>query len=39
MSRINRIYNKEFIIEDLESIYVYSTREFGIKRTEDYIIG
>lgn len=25
-------------IEDLESIYLYSTREFGIKRTEDYIL-
>lgn len=25
-------------IEDLESIYLYSTNEFGIKRTEDYIL-
>jgi toxin ParE1/3/4 len=25
-------------IDDLESIYVYSLCEFGIKRTEDYIL-
>ena len=25
-------------IEDNESIYLYSTSEFGIKRTEDYIL-
>lgn len=31
-----RLYPKA--IEDLESIYLYSTREFGIKRTEDYIL-
>ncbi|WP_058533964.1 type II toxin-antitoxin system RelE/ParE family toxin [Legionella saoudiensis] len=30
-----RLYPKA--IEDLESTYLYSTREFGIKRTEDYI--
>lgn len=24
--------------EDLETIYFYSTREFGIKRTTDYIL-
>lgn len=30
-----RLYPKA--IEDLESIYLYSVREFGIKRTEDYI--
>lgn len=31
-----RLYPKA--IEDLESIYLYSTREFGIKRIEDYIL-
>lgn len=31
-----RLYPKA--IEDLESIYLYSTQEFGIKRTEDYIL-
>ena len=31
-----RLYPKA--IEDLESIYVYSIREFGIKRTADYIL-
>jgi toxin ParE1/3/4 len=31
-----RLYPKA--IEDLESIYLYSMREFGIKRTEDYIL-
>ncbi|HHF7372731.1 type II toxin-antitoxin system RelE/ParE family toxin [Legionella bozemanae] len=31
-----RLYPKA--IEDLESIYSYSTHEFGIKRTEDYIL-
>lgn len=31
-----RLYPKA--IEDLESIYLYSVREFGIKRTEDYIL-
>ncbi len=31
-----RLYPKA--IEDLESIYLYSTKEFGIKRTEDYIL-
>ncbi|MDR3442733.1 MAG: type II toxin-antitoxin system RelE/ParE family toxin [Legionella sp.] len=30
-----RLYPKA--IEELESIYLYSTHEFGIKRTEDYI--
>jgi toxin ParE1/3/4 len=25
-------------IDDLESIYLYSAREFGIKRTDDYIL-
>jgi len=35
-NKIYRLYPKA--IEDLESIYVYSTREFGIKRTEDYIL-
>ena len=35
--------NKKFLlypkaVEDLESIYLYSTREFGIKRTADYIL-
>lgn len=25
-------------IEDVESIYLYSRREFGIKRSEDYIL-
>jgi toxin ParE1/3/4 len=31
-----RLYPKA--IADLEAIYLYSTREFGIKRTEDYIL-
>lgn len=31
-----RLYPKA--IEDLEEIYLYSTREFGIKRTKDYIL-
>ena len=31
-----RLYPKA--IEDLESIYLYSTREFGTQRTEDYIL-
>ncbi|MBN9231767.1 MAG: type II toxin-antitoxin system RelE/ParE family toxin [Legionella sp.] len=31
-----RLYPKA--LEDLESIYLYSTREFGIKKTEDYIL-
>ena len=30
-----RLYPKA--IDDLESIYLYSVREFGIQRTEDYI--
>lgn len=30
-----RLYPKA--IEDLESIYLYSERKFGLKRTEDYI--
>ncbi len=35
-SRTYRLYPKA--IEDLESIYLYSTSEFGNKRTEDYIL-
>ena len=31
-----RLYPKA--IGDVESIYLYSVREFGIKRTEDYIL-
>jgi len=31
-----RLYPKA--IEDLESIYQFSVREFGIQRTEDYIL-
>lgn len=31
-----RLYPKA--IEDLESIYLYSAREFGIKKTKDYIL-
>jgi toxin ParE1/3/4 len=31
-----RLYPKA--IDDLKSIYLYSAREFGIKRTEDYIL-
>ncbi len=31
-----RLYLKA--IEDLESIYLYSAHEFGLKRTEDYIL-
>lgn len=34
-NRTYHLYPKA--IEDLESIYLYSAREFGIKRTEDYI--
>lgn len=30
-----RLYPKA--VDDLESIYMYSMREFGLKRTEDYI--
>ena len=30
-----RLYPKA--IEDLESIYLYSAREFGTKRTDDYM--
>lgn len=35
-NKIYRLYPKA--VEDLESIYLYSTGEFGIKRTEDYIL-
>jgi len=31
-----RLYQKA--IEDIESVYSYSANEFGIKRTEDYIL-
>lgn len=31
-----RLYQKA--IDDLESVYSYSANEFGIKRTEDYIL-
>lgn len=31
-----RLYPKA--VEDLESIYSYSLQEFGIQRTEDYIL-
>ncbi len=31
-----RLYPKA--IEDLESIYLYSVQEFGVERTEDYIL-
>ncbi|HVE44470.1 MAG TPA: type II toxin-antitoxin system RelE/ParE family toxin [Gammaproteobacteria bacterium] len=31
-----RLYPKA--IDDLDSIYLYSTREFGSQRTEDYIL-
>ena len=31
-----RLYQKA--IEELESVYAYSVNEFGIKRTEDYIL-
>jgi len=31
-----RLYPKA--IEDIESIYLYSANEFGIKITEDYIL-
>lgn len=31
-----RLYPKA--IEDIESIYLYSSSEFGIKRTKDYIL-
>ncbi len=31
-----RLYPKA--IDDLEAIYLYSTREFGTQRTEDYIL-
>ena len=35
--------NKTFLLypkalDDLESIYLYSAREFGLQRTEDYIL-
>ncbi|MDR3504327.1 MAG: type II toxin-antitoxin system RelE/ParE family toxin [Legionella sp.] len=36
LNKTYRLYPKA--IADLESIYSYSTREFGIKRTEDYIL-
>jgi toxin ParE1/3/4 len=36
LSKTYRLYSKA--VEDLESIYLYSAREFGIKRTEDYIL-
>ena len=35
-NKVYRLYPKA--IEDIESVYLYSTREFGIKRTEDYIL-
>ena len=35
-NKIFHLYPKA--IDDLESIYLYSMREFGIKRTEDYIL-
>lgn len=35
-NKIYRLYPRA--AEDLESIYLYSTLEFGIKRTEDYIL-
>ena len=35
-NKVYRLYPKA--IEDLESIYSYSTLEFGIKRTEDYFM-
>jgi toxin ParE1/3/4 len=31
-----RLYPKA--VEDLESIYLYSSRELGLKRTKDYIL-
>lgn len=31
-----RLYPKA--INDLEDVYLYSTREFGLQRTEDYIL-
>lgn len=31
-----RLYQKA--IDDMESVYSYSANEFGIKRTEDYIL-
>lgn len=31
-----RLYPKA--IEDIESIYLYSVKEFGVNRTEDYIL-
>lgn len=36
MNKSYRLYPKA--IADLESIYLYSSKEFGIKRTEDYIL-
>ena len=36
MNKSYRLYPKA--VEDLESIYLYSSKEFGIKRTEDYIL-
>lgn len=35
-NKIYRLYLKA--IEDLESIYLYSTHKFGTRRTEDYIL-
>ncbi len=34
--KIFRLYPKA--INDLENIYLYSAREFGLQRTEDYIL-
>lgn len=36
INKAYRLYPKA--IEDIESIYLYSANEFGIKRTEDYIL-
>lgn len=36
VNKTYRLYPKA--IEDLESIYLYSLQEFGVKRTEDYIL-
>jgi toxin ParE1/3/4 len=36
LNKTYRLYPKA--IDDLESIYLYSTREFGTQRTEDYIL-
>jgi toxin ParE1/3/4 len=35
-NKIYRLYQKA--IEDLESIYLYSVAQFGIKRTDNYIL-